>query len=182
MASVYDIVKGINQAAANAYDGTQIAGYNADDKAIKIGLKREKGNPITDSRVMDGFKVRIGGTKLIVSYQTELPMSAVHNTKIDEEIEQTYADIIKFLKKEYKSITKDTLRLKDEGPCKIILQNMSRVRTWAECEKIYTIQGLKDVVDVGEPSEEGPEKRFKDFLKQGGLGKRPKNDKRKKSE
>ena len=103
MASVYDIVKGINQAAANAYDGTQIAGYTADDKAIKIGLRREKGNPITDSRVMDGFKVRISGPKLIVSYQTELPMKDVHNTKIDEEIEQVYADIIKFLKKEYKT-------------------------------------------------------------------------------
>ena len=182
MASVYDIVKGINQAAANAYDGTQVAGYNADDKAIKIGLRREKGNPITDSRVMDGFKVRISGPKLIVSYQTELPMRDVHNTKIDEEMEQIYADIIKFLKKEYKSITKETLKLKDDGPCRILLQNMSRVRTWAECEKIYTIQGLKDVVEVGEPSKEGLEKRFKDFLEQGGLGKRPKNDKRKKSE
>ena len=182
MASVYDIVKGINQAAANAYDGTQVAGYNADDKAIKIGLRREKGNPITDSRVMDGFKVRISGPKLIVSYQTELPMSAVHNTKIDEEIESTYADIIKFLKKEYKSITKDTLTLKDEGPVRIILQNMSRVRTWAECEKIYTIKGLKDVVAVGEPSKDTLEGRFKAFLELGGLGKRPKNDKSKKSE
>jgi len=182
MATVYDIVKGINQAAANAYDGTQIAGYNADDKAIKIGLRREKGNPITDSRVMDGFKVRISGPKLIVSYQTELPMRDVHNTKLDEEIEQIYADIVKFLKKEYKSITKETLKLKDDGPCRILLQNMSRVRTWAECEKIYTIQGLKDVVEVGEPSKEGLEKRFKDFLEQGGLGTRPKNDKRKKSE
>ena len=114
MASVYDIIKGINQAAANAYDGTQIAGYNADDKAIKIGLRREEGNPITDSRVMDGFKVRILGPKLIVSYQTELPMRDVHNTKIDQEMEDIYADIIKFLKREYKSITKETLTLKDD--------------------------------------------------------------------
>ncbi len=182
MASVYDIIKGINQAAANAYDGTQIAGYNADDKAIKIGLRREEGNPITDSRVMDGFKVRILGPKLIVSYQTELPMRDVHNTKIDQEMEDIYADIIKFLKREYKSITKETLTLKDDGPVRILLQNMSRVRTWAQCEKIYTIGNLKGVIEVGEPSEKGPEKRFKDFLEQGGLGTRPKNDKRKKSE
>ena len=182
MASVYDIVKGINQAAANAYDGTQVAGYNADDKAIKIGLKREEGNPITDSRVMDGFSVRMSGPKLIVSYQTELPMKAIHNTKIDQEMEEMYAKIIKFLKKEYKSITKETLSLKDEGPVHVLLQNMSRVRTWAQCEKVYTVGNMKDVIPLGEPSEEKLEKNIKSFIELGGLGKRAKNDKRKKSE
>ena len=61
----YDIVKGIAQAAANAYDGAH------DDKGepIEIGLKREEGHPVLDSREMDGFKVRIDGTHVIITYQ-----------------------------------------------------------------------------------------------------------------
>ena len=149
MATVYDIVKGISQAAANAYDGSQYERYSYDGEERKIGLKREEGDPITESRIMDGFKVRITGAKLIVSYQSELPIKAVHNTKLADEIEQTYADIIKFLKKEYKKITGDSLTLSVDGPADILLQNMSRVRTWVQCKKVYTIGGLKDVEAVG---------------------------------
>ena len=58
MASVLDIVRGISQAAANAYDGSHDERYAADGKARKIGLNREEGDPILDSRVMDGFKVK----------------------------------------------------------------------------------------------------------------------------
>ena len=50
MANILDIVRGLSQAAANAYDGYE----NVDEK---IGLKREEGHPITDSRVVDGFRV-----------------------------------------------------------------------------------------------------------------------------
>ena len=59
MASVLDIVRGISQAAANAYDGSQDEKYSLDGEARKIGLKREEGDPIIDSRVVDGFNVRI---------------------------------------------------------------------------------------------------------------------------
>ena len=41
MATVYDIVKGINQAAANAYDGAHDARFRTDGKDDPIGLKRE---------------------------------------------------------------------------------------------------------------------------------------------
>ena len=182
MASVYDIVKGINQAAANAYDGSHKEDYNSDGKGRTCGLKRELGDPIVDSRVMDGFGVRINGPKMIVSYQSELSIKDVHNTKLDQEIEQTYADIIKFLKKEYKAITGETLSVKEDGPAHILLQNMSRIRTWVECQKVYTISGLKDVIEVGLPSEDRLEKSFRDFLGLDAAGKKPKNDKRKKSE
>jgi hypothetical protein len=33
----------------------------------KIGLRREEGHPIMDSRVMDGFNVRFAGDKMIVN-------------------------------------------------------------------------------------------------------------------
>ena len=178
MASVLDIVRGISSVVANTYDGA----LDENGEPIKIGLKREEGDPIIDSRVIDGFKVRMSGPKLIVSYHSELPLKDVHNSKLDQEIEQIYADIAKFLKKEYKKITKETLSLKDDGPADIFLQNMSKIRTWVQCQKVYTIGGLKDVVEVGIPSKDRLEKSFRDFLNLDAAGKRPKNDKRKKSE
>ena len=181
MATVYDIIQGISQAAANAYDGSQYENYSYDGEARTSGLKREKGDPIIDSRVMDGFKVKISGPKLFIGYHSEVPISDFHNTKLDQEIEQTYADIVKFLKKEYKSLTKDTLSLKEDGPADILLQNMSRVRTWVECQKVYTIGNLKDVIEVGEPSTDRLDANFKKFLELES-DKRPNNDKRKKSD
>jgi len=91
----------------------------------------------------------MSGPKLIVNYQSELPLKDIHNSKMSDEIEQTYADIIKFLKKEYKSITGDTLTISADGPAHILLQNMSRIRTWCQCTKVYTVGGLKDTEAVG---------------------------------
>jgi len=164
MATVYDIVRGINQAAANAYDGSHKATYNADGEERVTGLKREKGDPITDSRVMDGFGVRISGPKCIISYQSEMSISDFHNTKLGEEIEQIYAGIVKFLKKEYKKVIGEALSLTPDGPCDIMLQNMSRIRTWVQCQKVYTIGNMKDVIPVGEPSEDNLEDNFRKFL------------------
>ena len=148
--SVYDIIKGLNQAAANAYDGSQYEKYSPDGVARPVGLKREEGDAILDSRVIDGFKVRIAGPKLIVTYQSELTMKDFHNSKLDEEIELIYKDIIKFLKKEYKAITGNAVTLTPDGDADIFVQNMSKIRTWAEAKKIYTIGGLKDVQDSEE--------------------------------
>jgi len=178
MATVYDIVKGINQAAANAYDGSHDERFVETGYAKEIGLKREQGCPINDSRVMDGFNVRMAGPQLIVSYQSEMPMAAFHNTKLDEELEQIFADIAKYLKKEYKKVTGDTLSLKDGGKVDFILQNMSKIRTWVQATKIYTVGNMKDVVTVGEPSKDTLEKGFKDFLNLD-TNKKPKNVTRK---
>ena len=174
MATVYDIVRGINQAAANAYDGNHKASLRTDGKDDLIGLKREKGCALNDSRVMDGFKVRMSGPKLIVSYQSEMPMSSFHNTKLDEELEQTFADIAKFLKKEYKNLSGDTLSLTEDGPASMMLQNMSKIRTWVQASKVYTVGNMKDVLPVGEPSEDRLEDNFKKFLEQSS-DKKPEN-------
>jgi len=148
--SVNDIVKGLAQAAANAYDGSQYEKYAADGKARKIGLKREEGDAVLDSRTMDGFKIRITGPKLIVTYQTELSLKEYHNSKLDEEIERTYKSIATYLKKEYKAITGNTLTLKSDGDANILVQNMSKIRTWAQAKKVYTIGGVGETESVGE--------------------------------
>jgi hypothetical protein len=159
--SVYDIIKGLNQAAANAYDGSQYEKYAADGKERKIGLKREEGDAILDSRVMDGFKIRIDGPKLIITYQTELRIKDFHNSKLDEEIERIYKDIVKFLKKEYKAVTGNAVTLKADGDAEIIVQNMSKIRTWAEAKKVYTIGGIKDTEAVGENSPGATEEKLR---------------------
>ena len=178
MATVYDIVKGINQAAANAYDGNHKGRYRTDGKDDLIGLKREEGCVITDSRVMDGFKVRIAGPVLIVSYQSEMPIKTFHNSKLGDEMESTFKDIVKYLKKEYKNINDETLTLSPMGPCDIHLQNMSKIRTWVQCQKSYKIGNMKDVIPVGEPSEDRLEDSFKKFLNQSSK-KKPQNVTRK---
>ena len=70
------------------------------------------------------------------------------------------------MKKEYKNSTGNTLNVKADGPLDMLLQNMSKVRTWVECKKVYTVSSMKDVVAVAEPSEDRLEKNFKDFLDQ----------------
>ena len=166
MATVYDIVKGINQAAANAYDGNHKGRYRTDGKDDLIGLKREEGCVITDSRVMDGFKVRVAGSVLIISYQSEMPIKSFHNSKLGDEMEATFANIVKYLKKEYKNINNETLSLTPVGPCDIHLQNMSKIRTWVQCQKNYKIGNMGDTIPVGEPSEDRLEDNFRKFLDQ----------------
>jgi len=179
MATVYDIVKGINQAAANAYDGSHDKRFVEEDDEKVIGLKREQGCAINDSRVIDGFKVRMSGPKLIVTYQSEMPMSSFHNTKLHDEIEQIYADIAKFLKKEYKSLTDEALTLSPDGPCDILLQNMSKLRTWVQGTKVYTVGNMKDVVPVDNPFKDAThEESFRKFLELS-TDKKPKNVTRK---
>jgi hypothetical protein len=74
MATVLDVIRGLNQAAANAYDGA----LDENGEALKIGLNREDGDPIIDSRLIDGFKVRFAGPKMIVTYQSEMRVNELH--------------------------------------------------------------------------------------------------------
>ena len=65
-----EVLKNLSQAAGNLYDGA----VDENGEPIKIGLKREEGNPILDSRTMDGFKVNIAGSNLILTYQSHLQL------------------------------------------------------------------------------------------------------------
>ena len=69
MATILDVIKGLNQAASNAYDA-----YELDEE---IGLKREEGHPILDRRVIDGFRVRFSANKMIVTYQSEMRLATL---------------------------------------------------------------------------------------------------------
>ena len=172
---VVDILRGISQAAAGMYDGAA----DEDGEPIKIGLKREEGNPMLDKRVIDGCKVRCSGKTLIVSYHSELLLKDVYSKNLENELEQTMSDIVSYLKKQYRKVTGNTLSLKEKGEVDARVESTSRVRVFVTASKHYEITSMSDVEDTKEPSADALEKTFKDFLAQGGLGKRPKNDKRK---
>tara|TARA_R110002060_G_scaffold62027_1_gene71435 strand:- start:8426 stop:8977 length:552 start_codon:yes stop_codon:yes gene_type:complete len=177
MGDILQIIRGLSQAAGSSHDA-----YETD---VEIGLKREKGHPILDARVIDGFMVRFAADKLIVTYSSEMKLEELHpRQQFENEIEQMFGDIIRFLKKEYKNITKNSVTLTPEGEADILVQTTSRIHTWVRAVRQYTIGGLEDVVSVRKisiRSEDKPyEKRFKDFLELSSDKKSP-NDQAKKN-
>ena len=96
------IVQGINQAAANAYDGSHDERYTHDGKARAMGLKREEGDPILDSRVIDGFKVKFSGDAMCINYQSEVKLKEVYAGGFEDEMARRINEIKKFLKKNTK--------------------------------------------------------------------------------
>ena len=151
MATTLEIVRGISQVMANTHDGA----LDEKGEPIKVGLKREEGHPINDSRVMDGFKVAFYGNQLCIHYHSELKLKEVHAPAFESDLEQMIENIASFLKKEYKKITGDSLALTKVGELDALVQNASRVRIWVQAKCYYDIG---DSVDA----------KFKSFLDQGG--------------
>ena len=81
MATVYEIIQGLGQAAANAYDGAHEESLQADGRARLVNLSREDGHLINDRRVMDGFGVKFHGPLLRVTYQAETRIKEVQDKR-----------------------------------------------------------------------------------------------------
>lgn len=174
--ALLNVISGISQALANAHDGA----LDEDGKPFEIGLKREVENYITTSRQMDGFSARVQGKILIVSYQAEILMKDVHDKKFESDIEGMFADIIKFLKKQYKIFTKNALRLKEKGKASVKVETVSRQRTWVVARKLYEIGGI-DVDGAGDDQNKKLEKAVYKWL-ENSTDKKPKNVKISKSD
>jgi len=160
--NLLDIIRGISQAASAAYDGTDSEG-----ERIKAGLKREEGDFITDKRIMDGFGVVFYGNKLCIKYHGEVNMKDIHSNgpkKFEKEIETQFNDIAKFIKKEYKKVTGDTLSLTPLGDADSLIQRMSSIRNWVQSSKHYKIGGLDGVDSVAPEEERSVDKSIRDFL------------------
>ena len=80
-ASILDIVSGLAQAAANAYDGA----YTEDGELLEVGLKREEGDLILDKRVLDGFGVVFYGPMMCIKYHSEVQLKEVYNNGFETE-------------------------------------------------------------------------------------------------
>ena len=159
-----EIIQGLAQAAANSYDGAS----DEDGQPLDIGLKREKGCPIKDSRQIDGFKVRLEGSMAMITYQSEIKLSDVYATKFEDGLEQTMADIAAHLKKQYKKITGKSLRMTPAGEVDAVVEKISKVRVHVVAKKRYKLGGLQGVEDKQAPSADRLENKFKQFLSLGG--------------
>jgi hypothetical protein len=179
MATVYEIIQGLSQAAANAYDGA----LGEDESTTPTGvLRREEGDALIDERVMDGFNVKFYGNMMCLTYQSEIQLKEVYAGGFEEEMDQRLTDIAGWLKKEYKKITGNTVALAEEGEIDVLVQNSSRVRSWVQAKKHYKVGGLPTDCNVDNDGSTNPvEESWKNFLDQGGWkGARPSNDTRKK--
>ena len=177
-----EIIQGLSQAAANAYDGSHDKRFSYDGEERSMGLKREEGCPINDSRVMDGFKVRFYGDSMILSYQSDILLKEVYTGKFEQDIESMLNSIKSFLQKEYRKVTGKSVKLTSKGEPNILVQSTSRVRSWVEAQQHFKIGGI-EAMPILEPSVETTRDVTRKFLEQfKDNKKRPQNDTRKKSD
>ena len=177
MATTLEIIQGINQAAANAYDGAHDKRFVEDDEIKKVGvLSREEGDPIVDSRIIDGFGVKFIGDFLQINYQADIRLKDVYAKGFEEECDRRLEGIATFLKKEYKTITGRNLSLTAEGEVDCFVQNTSRVRTFVTAHKLFKIKGLTGVDTLndlprtlGEGVSDPLAVNYYNFLKEGGF-------------
>lgn len=166
MATTLEIIQGINQAAANAYDGSHDKRFVTGD-AKEIGLSREEGCPIMDSRVSDGFGVKIIGDMLQINYEANVRLKDVYANGFEEECDRKLQSIADFLKKEFRLITGSTLSLTPQGECHCLVQNTSRVRTFVMAHRLFKINGMQGVETLGESITDPIDVKYQKFLKEG---------------
>jgi hypothetical protein len=173
-----EIIQGLAQAAANVYDGVHDERFTLDGQVRQVGLRREEGCPIMDSRVMDGFSVKFYGNKICIKYQSDIRLKEVHSGGFEDDINRMLNEIKKFLQKEYKAITGNSVTLTRDGDSKILVQSTSNVRSFVQAYQHYNISGLKADPDSGGSENRTVDQAIRDFLELNS-NKRPKNDTRK---
>ena len=180
MATVYEIIQGLSQASANAYDGA----LDENGEPLLAGLKREDGDPILDKRVMDGFGIKFYGDMMCLSYMSEVQLKQVHENGFESDVESQIEQVVSFLKKEYRKIQGSSVSLTKQGDVDIYVENSSRVRSWFTATCHYRVGGLDEEMN-NKTASKAPDDYWKSFMDQGGWdgsgGKRPDNDTRPKN-
>ena len=171
-----EIIQGLAQAAANAWDGAHDERFVQEGEVVSAGLRREEGCPIMDKRVNDGFGVKFYGNMMCLTYQSDIKLKEVHSGKFENEISRMLNEIKKFLQKEYKKITGNSVTLTAEGEVDILVQSTSRVRSFVNAKQHYKIAAL-DSEPIFSDKERKIDKNIRDFLAQAST-KRPKKDTR----
>ena len=116
-----EIIQGLSQAAANSYDGSHDSRTSYDGEERRVGLQREEGCPMTDKRVMDGFSVKFYGDSIIINYQSDILLREVYAQDFESEIERRLNEIKKFLQKEYRAVTGNSVTLTSKGEAQILV-------------------------------------------------------------
>jgi hypothetical protein len=171
-----EIIQGLSQAAANAYDGAHDERFSLDGQVRKVGLKREEGCPIMDKRVNDGFSVKFYGNKICINYQSDIRLREVHSSKnFEGDIVRQLNEIKKFLQKEYKVVTGNSITLTVSGEPKVIVQSTSRVRSFVQAYQHYKISKVKEE-PIMDPAVEDSRAITRKFIENFKAAKRPNNE------
>jgi hypothetical protein len=164
MATTLEIIDGISQVLSNTYDGA----LDESGEPVKIGLRREEGNPLIDQRVMDGFGAHISGDRLHIKYHAEIPLKEVHGNGFEGEMESMVETVKSFIQKEYKKIKKSALGLSDPSEVDVLVEYVSRIRCSVKVHKCYKISALESENNMPE-SEERLDSATRNWLDLGGL-------------
>ena len=173
-----EIIQGLAQAASNGYDGAHDERHTLDGQVRKVGLQREEGCPLTDSRVIDGFSVKFHQNNICINYQSDVQLREVYANDFESEISRRLNEVKKFLQKEYRAVTGNSVTLRAQGEPQIIVQSTSRVRSFVQAYQHYTVSGLNELPQM-DPAVESSREVTRKFLDQFS-DKRPSNDTRKK--
>ncbi len=165
MATTLEIINGISQVLANSYDGA----LDESGEPVKIGLRREEGNPLVDHRIMDGFGAHISGNRLHIKYHAEIPLKEVHSNGFEGEMESMVEKVKSFIQKEYNKVTKSSLSLSDPSEVDVLVEYISRIRCSVKVHKCYAIGGtqVEDRVEIDQERPTDP--AFEKMVKLGGL-------------
>jgi len=167
MATTLEIINCISQVLANTYDGA----LDEKGEPIKIGLRREEGNPLIDHRVMDGFGAYISGDRLHIKYHSEIPLKEVHSNDFEGEMESMVEKVKAFIQKEYKKIKKSALSLSDPSEVDVLVEYISRIRCSVKVHKCYKISALDSEANDSYTDGREIEPEFKKMMALGGLKK-----------
>ena len=160
MATTLEIIDCISQVLSNTYDGA----LDENGEPIKIGLRREEGNPLIDQRIMDGFGASVSGDRLHIKYHTEIPLREVHSNDFESEMESMVEKIKSFIQKEYKKAKKVALTLSEPTEVDVLVEYVSRIRCSVKVHKCYKIGAIPHECGKREINKE-----FENFAKLGGL-------------
>ena len=166
MATTLEIVNCISQVMANTYDGA----LDENGEPVKIGLRREEGNPLVDHRVMDGFGCHISGDRLHIKYHSEIPLKEVHSNDFEGEMESMVEKVKSFIQKEYKKVKKAALSLSEPSEVDVLVEYISRIRCSVKVHKCYKISALGSEANTPE-SEDRLDSATRKRLELGGLKK-----------
>ena len=112
---------------------------------------------------------------MIVNYQSDVRMKELKDNSFEKDVASMLNDVKKFLQKEYKVVTGNSVTLTAKGEPNILVQATSRYRTFVQAYQHYKIGGLK-MDQINAPSEDPTRDITKKFLK-AAKAKRPQNEK-----
>ena len=140
MATTLEIINGISQVLAKGYDGA----LDENGEPLKVGLKREEGNPLIDPRVVDGFGVKFESNCICITYSSEVKLKEVYGGSLENDVSSKISDVAAFIKKEYRALTKSGLSLTADGEVNVLVQPVSRVRTLVTAVQKFKIGGIEE--------------------------------------